>query len=631
MLMSSGFSYWMAYQLRFDFEVPGAFAAQCFTFLPYISLGKVLIFFGLRGHATNWRYVGLHDAVFLVLYAIICALLLWSGWLVSEFYSIPRGVIAIDAMLTLIITGGIRVSARLVRENIILRLGGSRNLDQQDAIIIGAGDAGEIILREMRRNPRTGFAVKAFFDDDRTKKGMSIHGVRVEGTVGDVQAYVESTPVEAAIVALPSANRHQMKRIYDVLRQANLSIKTLPPLLETMDGPAWLDQLRDIDITDILGREEIKIDSEQVHDLISGRVVLITGAGGSIGSEFCRQVLKRDPDVLIMLDKSENNLFHLHRRLVSERPKNCTTKLVPMLADVRTKAAVYGTMERFHPDLVFHAAAHKHVGMQELNPAECFKNNVGGIQTIARASHELGVDRFLLISTDKAVNPTSVMGASKRVAELYCQAYGMISSTSFMSVRFGNVLASEGSVVPIFMDQIKNNGPVTVTHPEVRRYFMTIPEAITLILQAAAIGESGNVLVLDMGEPVKILDVARHLIDLAGKSEEEIPIEFVGLRPGEKLSEIITCPGEVCLPTEHEKIKIFRHDLEYPHAVIEKIDDSVETVFNSSDTLDVRRILQEIVPEYQPMAVVDPSLPEPGHTDESTEEVRVGPSGISAP
>jgi FlaA1/EpsC-like NDP-sugar epimerase len=385
-----------------------------------------------------------------------------------------------------------------------------------------------------------------------------------------------------------------MQRIYGLLNGLNLAAKTLPGITEMIDG-SKLTQLRDVNISDLLGREEINIDTQQVMNMIAGKVALVTGAGGSIGSELSRQVLKREPAKLILMDRTENALFHIHRKLVET---DSPDRIVPFLCDVCDSARVNYAFEKFKPDLVFHAAAHKHVPMQELNAIECFRNNVGGIRVLAKASHDHEVSSFLLVSTDKAVNPTSVMGASKRACELYCQAFGKVSRTKFLSVRFGNVLASQGSVVPIFMDQIANGGPVTVTHPEMRRYFMTIPEAVTLILQATALGESGQLMVLEMGEPIKILDLVHHLLMLMGKDRNSIPITFIGLRPGEKMFEEISFDSETYLSTAHSKIKIFNHCPNNSVDVISKIDLALNSVASHQNDDKIRSILKEIVPEY---------------------------------
>jgi FlaA1/EpsC-like NDP-sugar epimerase len=593
--VSASVSFWLSYEFRFDFRVPEVFSYQRLALLPYVALLKVVVFYLLRGHVTNWRYIGINDVPTLLLHCAICAVILGLLSFGGEFFWVPRGVILIDAFMSLVLIGGGRVSLRICREKIRLIVRQSELGVKKPVVVIGAGDAAEMLVREIARNPETGMKILALFDDDRGKWDQTVHGIKVVGGVQDIGSYVQDSSVQTAIVAIPSANSAQMKRIYGLLSDLKLEVKTLPALHEIIEGSSQVTQLRDVDISDLLGREEINIDSEQVADLIAGKTALVTGAGGSIGSELCRQVLKRGPGRLLLMERSENSLFHIHSQL-TERANGRV--VVPLLCDMTDEKRVRYEFQRFRPDLVFHAGAHKHVPMQELNAVECFNNNVGGARILARAAHEHGASRFLLVSSDKAVNPTSVMGASKRVCELYCQAFGLVSNTKFMSVRFGNVLASQGSVIPIFLDQIKRGGPITVTHPEMRRYFMTIPEAVTLMLQATALGNSGNVMVLEMGEPIKIVDLVDHLLHLVGKDRNQIAIEYIGLRPGEKLFEEICLDSEKYEGTAHSKIKVFRQELTNPSEMIARIDRAVETVRSDHNDEETRRILKDLVPEY---------------------------------
>ncbi len=605
-LFCSGFfGFWISFQIRFDFEVPELYQDMLFRLAPYVALTKALLFFVFRGHATNWRYVGLRDGVQLAVFSIACGALLYGVRYLGPSFIIPRGVIVIDVLCTLVFTGGIRVSARFVRETIMNNLLNGAARPSAPTIIVGAGDAGELLIREIRRNPASGMTVKALFDDDPSKQGMSIHGVRVVGGVEAVPDYVAANPIERIIVAIPSANRSQMKRINSIVNGLGVSVKALPSYLETMDSTPGLEQLRDLNITDLLGREEIKVDAEQLSELIQGRVVLVTGAGGSIGSELCRQILKHGPSSLIMVERGENNLFHTHRKLSALCSPGESDVLTPILCDVTHERRLRSRLKGRRPHVIFHAAAHKHVGLQESHPYECFVNNVGGTRTLAKLADELGVERFLLISTDKAVNPTSVMGATKRICESYCQAFAGVSKTVFMAVRFGNVLASEGSVVPIFMEQIANGGPVTITHPDVQRYFMTIPEAVALVLQAAAIGSSGQLLILDMGAPVRIVDLAKQMISLAGRDPETFPISYTGLRNGEKLFEELSCPDEVCVRTVHEKIRVFAGSVENPRGILCEIDRRLSEALKSPDTFDVCEALEALAPGYRNSARSD--------------------------
>lgn len=596
----SAVSFWLSFEFRFDFNVPQSWAEQRLLLLPYAAVLKLLVFYVLKGHLSDWRYIGIHEVPRLVVHCALCSLVFLLLPLFGTSLMVPRGVIVIDFFLSLVFIGGARVSLRILREQALLLIRRSDPLRVRPAVVIGAGDAGEMIVREIARNPFTRLTVKAIFDDDSSKRGLSIHGVSVVGAVEDVQSYVVDHGIKIAVIAIPSAKQAEMKRIYGILKDLEIPIKTLPSMHELMEASSKLTQLRDIDITDLLGREEVKIDTTQVRNLIQGKVVFVTGAGGSIGSELCRQILKRRPSLLVLLERAENNLFHIHRQLREQIGEEGRSVLVPVLCDVQDEERVAGQFEKYRPHLVFHAAAYKHVPMQEHQAAECFCNNVGATCSLVRLSHSFGVARFLMISTDKAVNPTSVMGATKRVCEIYCSAFGQMSKTRFLSVRFGNVLASDGSVVPLFLEQIARGGPVTVTHPEIRRYFMTIPEATTLVLQAAALGDSGQILVLDMGEPIKVVDMAHQLIQLVGKKPEEIPIEFVGLRPGEKMTEELAGKDAVLLDTAHSKIKIYDDNRDNYRENINRIEKAVEVITGSTDGHRVRTILKGLAPEYQP-------------------------------
>lgn len=592
---ASASSFYLAYEFRYDFDVPEGLAGYQLALPPLVGLLKAFLFVILGCHTTNWRYIGVRDAERLLVFNIMSTAILWLLFSLEGFSVVRRGILLIDLFMTSLFIAGLQINLRIFREHFLEATRVVPSVLKKQVLIFGAGDGGEMIVREIFRNRNSGLIIKAFFDDDPRKRGITIHGIRVEGGLEQIPTYVTKNRIDMAIVAIPSANKDHMRRIHHVLKGLEIDVKTLPPLAEIIRGAPTLTQLREINIADLLGRKEIRIDSDQVSNMIRGKVVLVTGAGGSIGSELCRQALQRKPAKLILMERSENSLFHVHRQLVQG---NGSTSLVPLLCDITDERRVFEEFQQHRPDLVFHAAAHKHVPLQELNPLECFRNNVGGTQSVARASNASGVGLFLMISTDKAVNPTSVMGATKRACEIFCQALAHTSETKFVSVRFGNVLGSDGSVVPIFLEQIARGGPITITHPEMKRYFMTIPEAVTLVLQAAAIGQSGQVLVLDMGEPIKIVDLARHLVQVVGKSPAEIPIEFVGLRPGEKLFEELSCDGEDCLKTSHESILVFDQNGARGLKDIEAIDGALRDLCGTLDRTRAQHLLTQIVPEY---------------------------------
>ena len=413
-------SLWLAYQLRFDFDVPSSYIDSwpfVFSVALAIKLAGVYVF---RFHTLSWRHTGLRSSIRVVLYSVACAAVLFICRNIWPQWHLARGIILIDANLTVIWAGIVIVGARLVREILLPGIPSTNN--KLKTILIGAGDAGDLVLREITRNPNSDYAIKAIFDDNPNKKNYVIQGIRVQGEVDDIKNYVKTNKIDVILIAIPSADRAQMRIIYDKVRDLKLSVKTLPSLLEMIEESKSLIQFRDINIQDLLGREEIKIRYRDIDEIITNRVVLVTGAGGSIGSEICRQALNRRPSKLLLLERSENLLFHIHRKLAQKLESHDEIMLIPLLMDCRDYDSVRDVFVKYRPSLVLHAAAHKHVPLQEENPLECFRNNIGGIQTMVRVSHETAVNRFVLISTDKAVNPVNVMGASKRACELYCQA-----------------------------------------------------------------------------------------------------------------------------------------------------------------------------------------------------------------
>jgi FlaA1/EpsC-like NDP-sugar epimerase len=532
--------------LRHEFAVPAQHWRGVLTWLPLLLLLRVAAFQAHGLFRGMWRYTGTYD-LWKLLRAQAISSLLFAAVALGAGAAIPRSVFIIEFLLSLLGVSGLRLTVRLVRRGIVADEGSARRL-----LIVGAGDAGEMLLRELQRNFLSRYRPVGFVDDDPLKQRAQIHGVSVLGTLDQVGAIAKEHEVDELVIAIPTADGPEMRRILDLCKGAVTKVRTLPGLDALVDGRVAVNQLRSVDIEDLLGREPVKLDLDAISRTLTGRTVLVSGAGGSIGSEICRQVSRMGPAKLLLVERAENNLFNLHRELLARYPG---VELVPCLADVADQRRIEDLFAAHRPQMVFHAAAHKHVPMMEWNPGEAVKNNVFGTKILADAAQRFGVERFVMISTDKAVRPSSVMGVSKRTAEIYIQTLSQRCETRFVTVRFGNVLGSAGSVIPIFREQIAAGGPVTVTHPEMRRYFMTIPEASQLVLQAGAMGEGGELFILDMGSPVKIVDIARDLIRISGlEPDVDIKIEFTGVRPGEKLFEELTMASENATTTRHPKI-----------------------------------------------------------------------------
>jgi FlaA1/EpsC-like NDP-sugar epimerase len=534
-------SSYAAIWLRFDGAIPDQNWAPWLRALPWLLLLRALTFAGFGLYRGLWRYTGISDLANIVgavvLSSIAHYLLVLGAFGLTSY---PRAVFMIDAGVLVLLMGGVRLLRRMITE--LRHTSGERRV-----LVYGAGDAGEMIIREMRSNSRQPYQPVGLIDDDRAKVGLRIHGVPVVGTGQDVPAVIERLRPHEVLIAIPRAEPAAIRSIVRSLEPFKIPIKTLPSLRDLIDGRVDLAKIRSLSVEDLLVRAPVGLDIRPVKTLIAGRRVLVTGAGGSIGSELCRQIASLKPASLVMLDRYENSL-HAIRVELDDRRHAC--RIVPIIGDVTDASRVNEVLGDHEPEIIFHAAAHKHVPLMEENPCEAVKNNVRGTRLLAQAADAHGVDRFIMISTDKAVNPTSLMGASKRVAELVIQAQAIGSGTSFSIVRFGNVLGSNGSVVPRFLDQIRNGGPVTVTHPDIRRFFMLIPEAVQLVLHAASHSKGSATYVLEMGEQVKVLDMARHLIRLSGLvPDEDIKIDFTGLRPGEKLYEELVGDDEEVRPS----------------------------------------------------------------------------------
>jgi FlaA1/EpsC-like NDP-sugar epimerase len=548
-------AWYLAFALRFDFTIPPRYQdllAQ--TILVVVGL-KICVFV-LSGFYNHWwRYVSIRDMWSIARGVVLASILVFVViYLVDpvEKVRLPRSVFITDLLLLLALVTGVRLLARTLMER-----PGRKGLVARgkEVLLVGAGDAGQLILREMQKNPNLGYTPIGLVDDDPRKRNVRLHGVRVFGTTSDLPALLADNRPDEVIIAIPSAAGESRQRIVNACRDAGVPVKTLPAVHELISGDLNLArQLREVQVEDVLGREAVELDLASIASYLNGETVLVTGAGGSIGSELCRQIAAMGADQIVLVDHGENAIVDIARELAFERNYTST---VSVLADAKDRAKLRRLFERFRPGVVFHAAAYKHVPLMEENPLESVRNNVFSTAVMADVASEFGAKRFVLVSTDKAVNPKNVLGQTKAVCEWIVEAAAAReqNGTRFISVRFGNVLGSSGSVIPLFRRQIARGGPVTVTHPEMTRYFMTIPEAVQLIIQAGAIGESGDVYVLDMGTPVRILDLAHNMIRLSGKEPEiDIAIEFIGARPGEKLHEELWGDGEDAVPTVHSKI-----------------------------------------------------------------------------
>ncbi len=606
---------WLAFLLRFDWEPPFEMTKRHIFAWPYVVAfqATLLAAFGVPKFA--WRYVGIREATRILLAlttatgALLCLRLIAEDLLPSFGYSkyllVPTGVIAIDAMLAFLGIAGVRVLRRIVAEHVETsrrRVAQPRRLR---TLLVGAGEAGVIVARELARRPDLGMEPSAFLDDNPAKTSLEVSGVPVVGTTARLRQVVEELDIEQVLITIANAPGRVIRDIAMRCRDLGVPTKIIPGVYEIVGGSVSLTTIRDVAIDDLLGREPVVLDTEEIARVVGSRVVMVTGAGGSIGAELCRQIARFGPSRLVLVERSEIALFNVHRELVEAMPG---LAVVPCMADVCDLRRMRSLFTEHTPSVVFHAAAHKHVPMMEWNAGEAIKNNVFGTKTVADLSDAHGVSQFVLISTDKAVNPTSVMGASKRLAEMYIQCKSQGSGTKFTTVRFGNVLGSAGSVIPIFKEQIARGGPVTVTHPEMKRYFMTIPEACQLVLQAASMGTGHEVFILDMGEPMRIVDLARDLIRLSGLvPDEDIAIKFTGMRPGEKLFEDLSFDEEKADKTRHPKIFVGNMPLRDPSEVIAKLEDMRNVVERDEPVGVIRQQLAQCVPEFQHERRNDPA------------------------
>ena len=548
-------AWYLAFELRFDQGVPRYYDTLFHRTILIVVAIKLVVFVLFRFYDRWWRYVSIRD-MWSAVRGVTAASLVAS--LTVYFFSpvaqvrLPRSVAIMDWLFLL----GLVAGSRLLARSVIERPGTGRLVARgKEVLVVGAGDAGQLTIREMQRNRQLGYTPIGVIDDDPRKKNLRIHGVRVLGTTEELAHILRDNRPDEVLIAIPSASGEVRQRIVTLTREGNVPVKTLPGLYELISGETDLaTQIRPVQVEDVLGRKPVDVDLETSASYLQNQTVLVTGAGGSIGSELCRQIARLGPQRLILVDQGETALFEIERELVDERG---FAPSIPVLADVKSRTKMRQVFDRYRPSIVFHAAAYKHVPLMEANPLESVRNNALGTRILAEIAVEFGAERFLLVSTDKAVNPKTVMGQSKALCEWIVEAYGAREdiATRFVAVRFGNVLGSSGSVIPIFRRQIANGGPVTVTHPEMTRYFMTIPEAASLVIQAGAIGGRGDVFVLDMGDPVRILDLAKQMVRLSGKEpDRDIAVEIVGTRPGEKLHEELLGKGETAVSTPHPKI-----------------------------------------------------------------------------
>ena len=602
-----------AFLIRFDFNIPEFYLNAMIRMLPYVVATKIvcLLFFDL--YRGMWRYTSISDLLNIIKAATVSSLLIVAFITFKmRFVGYPRSVFIIDWFLTILFISGFRLIIRLIFER-FARDKSQKSISRhfkdllkhhpknvKRLLIFGAGNCGEKIIREIHDNASLNFKVVGFLDDNRNKIGRKIHGVPVLGLTSEVSAAIKKVKADEALIAIPSATGSQIRKIVEHCKDCGIPFKTVPGYGELIDGRVSIKAIRNVAYPDLLGRAVVKLDARGINDYIKGNCMLVTGAGGSIGSELCRQICRFNPKKIVLFERAESPLYEIEMEL----SRHFTDiRVVPVLGDIQNSQQLEITFALHKPHIVFHAAAYKHVPMLEIQPWKAIENNIQGTERLIKVVQKHGCERFVFVSTDKAVRPTNVMGASKRVAEMLIQCQGGNSegSTKFAVVRFGNVVGSVGSVVPLFKKQIEFGGPVTVTHPEMTRYFMTIPEACQLILQAGAqCDEQVEIFILDMGKPVKIADLARDLIRLSGfEPEEDIKIEFIGLRPGEKLYEELITEGEGIVGTQHEKIMTLRGEKCSIEMLNGKIDE-LGRLAAEQDAEKIRSTLKEIVSDYQP-------------------------------
>lgn len=579
---------YLALYARLEGTLNSFFYDNLSNIMPELIGIRLIIFYFFGLYNRLWRYASINE-VLVILGSVTASSILIMGYIYAVDVNLPKSLHLITWFFTILFIGASRFFVRITHY-------WRKQKSQQccaNVLIVGAGDAGAMIAREIQQRYYTSKRIIGFIDDDQYKKHQRLFGVKVLGRCKDIESIVNEYEVNEIIIAMPSVDGNILRKIIHECKATRCTVKTLPGIYELIDGKVSVQQLRNIDLEDLLGREPVKLDLEEIASYTTGKCILITGAGGSIGSELCRQIAKMSPAMLVLVGKGENSIYEIDRELQRKYP-NLEIKAV--IADVRDEERINSIFGQFNPQVVFHAAAHKHVPLMEAQPTESVRNNIFGTKTVAEAARRYKAEIFVMISTDKAVNPTSVMGATKRIAELIVQNMSKDSQTKFVAVRFGNVLGSRGSVIPLFKKQIAQGGPITITHPEMKRYFMTIPEASQLVLQAGALAKGGEVFVLDMGEPVKIVDMASDLIELSGLiPHKDINIEFSGLRPGEKLFEELLTAEEGTTSTKHQKIFV---------ANLKKVDEQklyygLSMLKTEVKNEEVIKIMMSLVPTYK--------------------------------
>ena len=589
---------YLALLMRFELEpsqIPEQFLNPYRRYNWIMIIVTILVFYVFRLYSSLWTYAGAVELMNVVLAGCVV------GGFHIAFYALidvrmPRSYWLLFTMNLIVLIFASRYFYRAFRW-IVWYIRGENAAEMRRVMVVGAGAAGNVLIKEIRNSRYIQKKVVCVIDDDRDKIGSFIHGVKIMGNRYEIPRLAKELAVDEIIIAMPAVSQKEIKGILDICKETGCEMKRLPGIYQLVNGDVSVAKLKDVDVNDLLGRDPIEVDLDSILGYVENKVIMVTGGGGSIGSELCRQIASHHPKQLVLVDIYENTTYDIQNELRRNYPE---LNLVVLIASVRNTKRMDMIFEKYRPDIVYHAAAHKHVPLMEDSPNEAVKNNVLGTWKVVQAADKWKVKRFVMISTDKAVNPTNIMGATKRICEMIIQTYNRHSDTEFVAVRFGNVLGSNGSVIPLFKKQIEAGGPVTVTHPDIIRYFMTIPEAVSLVLQAGAYAKGGEIFILDMGEPVKIVDLARNLILLSGhKPDDDIKIEFTGLRPGEKLYEEMLMAEEGMQDTENKLIHIGKPIQMDEEKFMQQLNDLRDYVVQEPD--DIRRVVQEIVPTYTPM------------------------------